>query len=76
VARAAHNGREDGARGVVTGETGLAHAGAVVYHEGLNFIIICCRHSFCRGGTKDDMEFYFAPVNLNYRQPKTVVRKG
>jgi hypothetical protein len=39
VARAAHNGREDGARGVVTGKTSLAHAGAVVYHEGLDFFI-------------------------------------
>jgi hypothetical protein len=39
VARAANNGGEHGAGSVVTGETGLAHTGAVVNHEGLNFVI-------------------------------------
>ena len=34
VARPADDGREDGARGVVTGETGLAHAGAVIDNQG------------------------------------------
>jgi hypothetical protein len=39
VAGAANNGREDGAGGIVTSETGLAHTGPVVNHEGLDFIV-------------------------------------
>ena len=39
VARAAHDGREDGAGRVVAREAGLAHAGAVVDHERSNIII-------------------------------------
>ena len=42
VARAANDRGEDGARGVVAGEAGLAHAGAVVDHEGLDFIVSHC----------------------------------
>ena len=38
VTRAAHDGGKHGAGGVVTGEAGLAHAGAVVDHQGLNFV--------------------------------------
>ena len=30
---AADDGREDGSRGVVTGEAGLAHAGAIVNYQ-------------------------------------------
>jgi hypothetical protein len=37
VAGAAHNGGEDGAGGIVTSETGLAHTGTVVDNEGLYF---------------------------------------
>merc|ERR1712188_121863 len=39
VARASDNGREHGAGSVVSGESGLAHTGSVVNHEGLHFII-------------------------------------
>merc|ERR1711937_941563 len=35
----AHNRREDGSRSIVSGETSLAHAGAIVDNEGSNFII-------------------------------------
>merc|ERR1719323_951960 len=35
----AHNRGEDGSRSIVSGKTGLAHAGAVVDNEGSNFII-------------------------------------
>merc|ERR1712109_442729 len=35
----AHNRGEDSSRSIVSGETGLAHAGAVVDNEGSNFII-------------------------------------
>merc|ERR1719261_908088 len=45
VLRAAHDGREDGARGVVAGEAGLAHARAVVDHERLHIFVVghgCC----------------------------------
>lgn len=31
-----NDGREDGAWGVVTGKTGLAHAGAIVYYQSGN----------------------------------------
>ena len=40
VLRAAHNGREDSARGVVAGEASLAHSRAVVNHKGLYLIIV------------------------------------
>jgi hypothetical protein len=40
VARAAHNGGEDGSGSVVTTEASLAHARAVVDHESLDVIII------------------------------------
>merc|ERR1719289_112107 len=33
------DGREDGARGVVTRETGLAHAGSIVDHQRGNFVV-------------------------------------
>ena len=33
------NGWEDGSRSVVSGETGLAHTGAVIDHEGCYFFI-------------------------------------
>ena len=39
LARAADDRGEDCARSVIAGEAGLAHAGAVVDHEGLDFII-------------------------------------
>jgi hypothetical protein len=39
VLGASYDGREDGARGVVTGESGLAHTGAVVNNESLDIII-------------------------------------
>ena len=43
VLRASDDGREDGARGVVTGEAGLAHAGAVVDDESLLLALIIIR---------------------------------
>lgn len=39
VARTADNGWEDGARSVISGETGLAHAGAVVNNQSRNIIV-------------------------------------
>jgi hypothetical protein len=33
------DGREDGPRGVVSGETGLAHARSVIDHEGRDFFV-------------------------------------
>ncbi len=39
VARTADNGGEDGARSVITGEAGLAHAGAVVDNQSRNIIV-------------------------------------
>jgi hypothetical protein len=39
VARAANNGRENGAGGVVTSKTGLAHTGTVVNNEGSNLFV-------------------------------------
>ncbi len=39
MTRATDDGGEDGARSVITGETGLAHAGAIVHNEGLNFFV-------------------------------------
>jgi hypothetical protein len=33
------DGREDGTRGVVTGEPGLAHTGPIVHHESGNFFV-------------------------------------
>jgi hypothetical protein len=52
VARASDNGREDGAGSVVTGEAGLAHAGAVVEHESLDLIISHFESFFFFGGGK------------------------
>ena len=37
---ASNNGRKDGSGSIITGETGLAHTGTVVDHEGLDFFII------------------------------------
>ena len=39
VARASNDGGEDGSRGVITGKAGLAHATAVVDHEGGHIIV-------------------------------------
>ncbi|TGZ37707.1 Uncharacterized protein DBV15_02949, partial [Temnothorax longispinosus] len=39
MARSADDRGEDGARSVVSGETGLAHAGAIIYDEGCYFVI-------------------------------------
>jgi len=39
VAGTADNRGEDGAGRIVTGETGLAHAGAVVNHKGGNILV-------------------------------------
>jgi hypothetical protein len=39
MARATDNRREHGAGSIVTGETGLDHAGTVVDHDGSYFII-------------------------------------
>jgi hypothetical protein len=39
VLGAAHDGGEDGTGGIVTGETGLAHAGAVVNNKRLNVLV-------------------------------------
>jgi hypothetical protein len=36
------DGREDGPRGVVSGETGLAHARSVIDHEGRDFFVRLC----------------------------------
>jgi len=36
---ATDNRRENSARSIVTGETGLAHAGAIVDNEGGNFLL-------------------------------------
>ncbi|EZA62928.1 hypothetical protein X777_04637 [Ooceraea biroi] len=33
---------EDGARSVVSGETGFAHAGAIVYDQGSYFVVTHC----------------------------------
>jgi hypothetical protein len=38
MARTSDDRREDSARGIVTGEAGLAHTGAVVDDEGLDLI--------------------------------------
>jgi hypothetical protein len=49
VTWAAHDGREHGAGRVVAGETGLAHAGAIVDYERSNIVVahvcgcVCCR---------------------------------
>ena len=37
---ASNNGRENGSGSIITGETGLAHTGTVVDHEGLDFFIV------------------------------------
>ena len=33
------NGREDGARGIVSGETGFAHTGAIVHDQCSYFVV-------------------------------------
>ena len=43
VARATDDGGEHSARGIVTGETGLAHAGAVVNNKSGYFVFHCCQ---------------------------------
>lgn len=40
-----HDGGEDGAGGIVTGEPGLAHAGAVINNEGGDVVIHVCRET-------------------------------
>ena len=37
---ASNNGREHGSGSIITGETGLAHTGTIVDHEGLHFFIV------------------------------------
>jgi hypothetical protein len=39
VTGTAHDGWEDGAGSVITGETGLAHAGAIVYNESSHIVV-------------------------------------
>ena len=39
MAGTADDGGEDGAGGVVAGETGLAHAGAIVHNQGGNLVV-------------------------------------
>jgi hypothetical protein len=39
VAGATNDGGKDGARGVITGETSLAHTGPVVNDKGSDFVI-------------------------------------
>ena len=39
MARAPNDGGKDGSRGIVTGETGLAHATSIVDHEGGNVVV-------------------------------------
>lgn len=39
MARAADDGRKDGARGVVASEAGFAHAGTIVHNESGNFVV-------------------------------------
>ncbi len=43
VLGAAHDGREDGAGGVVTGEAGLAHSRTIVNNECLNLLALRSR---------------------------------
>jgi hypothetical protein len=42
MARTSDNGGKDGAGSIVTGETGLAHSGAIVNDEGGNFVFHVC----------------------------------
>ena len=46
VARSSNNGRKDGTRCVVSGETGLAHSGSIVDNQCLHFVIHGERRSF------------------------------
>ena len=39
MARTTDDGGEDGTRRIVAGETGLAHAGAVIHHQSGNLIV-------------------------------------
>ena len=50
VARATHDGGEDGAGSVVAGEPGLAHAGAVVNHQRGNLVVTHLRRLESVGG--------------------------
>jgi hypothetical protein len=36
---AADDGREDGSWGIVSGESGFAHTGAIVYNKSGNFVV-------------------------------------
>jgi hypothetical protein len=39
VARTADNGGEDGTRGVISGESSLAHTGSVVHNQSRNIVV-------------------------------------
>lgn len=73
VSGATHDGREHGTRSIVSGKTGLAHAGAIVNNEGCNFVIHVCkfrdhrvksliRHTSVSAGGKGDISQDSAPV--------------
>jgi len=55
VTGAAHDGGEDGAGSVISGETGLAHAGAVVNDQSSNIVVThvgCLFFSACKTDAK------------------------
>jgi hypothetical protein len=55
VTGAAHDGGEDGAGSVISGETGLAHAGAVVNDQSSNIVVThvgCMFFSACKKDAK------------------------
>ena len=39
MARTTNNGGEDGTRGVISGETGLAHTGSIVHDQSCYIIV-------------------------------------
>jgi hypothetical protein len=47
------DGREDGARSVVAGETGLAHAGPIVDNQSGNFIVAHLEWFLCEVGLQE-----------------------
>ncbi|MCQ9140718.1 hypothetical protein MZE11_19290 [Bacillus amyloliquefaciens] len=47
---ATHDGWEDGTRRVIAGETGLAHAGAIVDYERSNIIVAHFEVCICLSG--------------------------
>jgi hypothetical protein len=53
VLGATHDGREDGAGCVITGEAGLAHAGTIVNHECLNLLSLRGRKNGEKGAKRD-----------------------